>query len=720
MRIESVSVPFARRVNIIILALLLAFPAKVSAQAVTTSLKPVLSEEKKLYGYIDTITSKLVIKHQYKEAGKFYRGLAIVKKETGYGIIDAKGKAVYPLNSPEIFQSLNPDVLIIRESKMFKYGALDHDLKQVIPFEYDKITPVEKVLVVTKYGPPNLPSSELSGVYNSSFELIVPVEIDSRIMEKVPSYISNTVGNRVGLMTTEGKIVIPFEKKFILVYKDAGIAMVLDDSRKWQAYDLEGSLVSEVSFDEYREAGAGCFLVEMNDKWGLFRRKLLTPCVYDWMKEPDYADGTFILQKERKFGVTDSTGHETVPYQFDMVSRYGNEMFLVAAGKMYGLYNRSGKVIIPCEFDSIPAQPVNGCFILKNRWGKYGCITADGAQVVPFVLDEEYVKGNYRSASAYLEKLLEISPGHPEFIYLDALGFCNRLDPGSAVEHLKGIISGYSDLRDVPKGIHYLLSKLYTDMNRIEDADDEAFLAIPSIYGHHAYMYLADKMLKQEDLWKAQHYYHYAGLYFDKEIAAAKEKSVFDEMKKRGMIKEIPSSPTGQPASATVANLPTTLMGFAKTDRMEYAGDYRFKRLFTYDEAVQGAPAGFRLPTREDWLKLIRHIADKERVSSGNEYLIIYDIGLGWSNSYIEEGVLQNRQYTFKSQDTYGLGISPLRSYSYVVGMTDYYQGFDIIRYWIVPTTHEGRSVNCIEISGDGFEFLNQTVSTACVRYIRK
>jgi hypothetical protein len=52
--------------------------------------------------------------------------------------------------------------------------------------------------------------------------------------------------------------------------------------------------------------------------------------------------------------------------------------------------------------------------------------------------------------------------------------------------------------------------------------------------------------------------------------------------------------------------------------------------------------------------------------------------------------------------------------------MTDYEQGFEIIRYWIVPTTHEGRSVNCIEISSDGFEFINQTGSTAFVRYIRK
>ncbi|MRR22657.1 hypothetical protein EG830_06715 [bacterium] len=521
-------------------------------------------------------------------------------------------------------------------------------------------------------------------------------------------------------MTTEGKLIIPFEKSFILVYKDAGIAMVLDETSKWKAFNLEGKQVSDLSFDDYRATGAGCFLVEMNDKWGLFREKLLTPCVYDWTVEPDYASGTFILQKERKFGVTDSTGRETVPYQYEQVSRYGNEMFLVSSGKKSGLYNSSGKVIIPCEFDSIPPQPENDCFILKDNLGRYGCITVDGTRAVPFILDEKYVLSDYKSASLYLKKMLEFSPGHPELIYLNALGYCNGLNRDDSFAYLRNLLAGYRDERDAPEGVHYLISKLYADQDKISEASMAALYAQPSVYGHRAYMYLADKLFKKEDFNMARVYYGYAGIYLNREEAEAKDRMVVEEMKKRGLLKESFSITSGTATAANAASLPTTLMGFAKTDRMEYGGSYQFKRLFTYEEAVTGAPAGFRLPRVDDWAKLVRYIADDSRIPQGSEYLAVRLIGEGWSSTYTEEGVLRNTSYSVNSKDSYGLGIMPLRRYSNTLEVSEYEQGNNIIAYWIEPTTFEGKRVNCVEITTSGFSFVYRSVSKACVRYIKK
>lgn len=722
MKDYSAYVPSARRVSTLILALiLLTFTVDLFPQETATTLKSEYVKGKG-YGYIDTQTRKMVIKPQYDMAYEFHKGLAVVRfKNKDYTIINTKGKSVYPKSEERIGQYSDPEFFTYWDSKKRGLGALDYNMKQVIPAQYNKITVIGKVIIATTYGSEKTLFKDVSDIYNSRFELIVPQKVEGKIEETGPGYITNSLsGVRKGLITTEGKLIIPFDREDVAVLKDHGIVMAEYEPYSWQFYRLDGSLISDLKFESFRSDKSGYFWVRKDGKWGLFRERLLTQCLYDQAEQVDYADGTFILQKDNKYGVTDTTGTEIVPYRFDKVTRHDDQTFLVEQYKRYGLYNRSGKSIIACALDSIPMKPENGGIILADSWGRYGCIMVDGTQAVPFILNEDYVLADYRSASAYLKKVMEISPGHPELIYLNALGYCSNLSLDEAAAYISRLIAGYKDKRDAPDGIHYLMTKLYTDQDKIEEAAMSAFYAHPSVYGHRAYMYLADKLVQKENFSLARVHYNNAGIYMNKEEANAKDALVLEEMRKRGLLNEKPTIISGQPAKTAVADLPTTLMGFAREDRADYAGNYRWKRLFTYNEAVAGVPAGFRLPTREDWLKLIRHISDNERLSSGREHMAVYDIGLGWDTRYTEQGVLQDRQYTTRSKDTYGLGISPLRRYNDVVGMSDYYQRFDIIRYWIEPTTHEGRSVNCIEISHDGFEYLNASVGTACVRYVKK
>ncbi|MDM8002156.1 MAG: WG repeat-containing protein [Bacteroidota bacterium] len=720
MRIESGSVPFARRVNIIILALLLAFQASVLPQEVTSSPVPVYISGKG-YGYEDPVTGTVVIKPQFENAYSFHGGLAVVRnKNKSYSIINTRGKSVYPSSESDIKQYTDPEIFTYWDSKKSGRGVLDYNLKMVIPAEYNEITVVGKVIVVKIFGFLNPLNKDISGIYNSSYELVVPVKFDGKFEETEPGYISNTYGTRVGLITTEGKIIIPFDRLAVRIYKEDGLVMAKDTTSAWQAYNLDGSLMSDLKFEEFQPGKSGYFTVRMNGKWGVFKEKLLTQCLYDEVDETDYADGTFILKKENKSGVTDTAGNELVPYKYDVVSRHGKETFLVAERNKYGLYNRSGKSILPCILDSIPPKPENGAIILTDGTGKYGCITVDGTQVVPFVLDEAYVLNNYSVASAYLKKMLEFSPTHPELIYLNALGYCSKLNSEDAFEYLNNILAGYAEKRDAPKGIHYLISKLYTDQGKASEASLAALYAQPSIYGHRAYIYLGDMMFKKENFSYARVYYDYAGIYVNKEVAEAKDRIVVEEMKKRGLFRESTSLTSGQATAENAANLPTTLMGFTKADRMEYAGDYKFKRLFTYEEAVIGTPAGFRLPGIDDWAKLIRYIADDSRIPQGSEYLAVRLMGEGWTSSFTEEGVLKNTTYTVNSKDRYGLGIMPLRKYNNTLEVSEFEQGHNIISYWIEPATYEGSRVNCVEITTSGFSFVYRSASKACVRYVRK
>ncbi|MHC1733869.1 MAG: WG repeat-containing protein [Bacteroidales bacterium] len=710
-----------RRAKILIVSfIMLAFSLAAVSQGTTAPLKPVYSAEKKLYGYVDTLTSKLVIKYQYKKAGRFHNGLAAVQKDDHYGIIDTKGKAVYPINNVSITVNTDPDAFIVRDGKNYKYGALDFNLKQVIPFEYDNIYPIGNVLVTSRFETINGRLTELSGIYNRKFEMVLPAELTSRPEEKTKGYISNTVGGPVGLMTKTGETVIPFDKNFILIYDNGRTILVQDKMNKWQAYRLDGSLISDLTFDNYRSPVEGCFPVEMNGKWGLFRDGLIVPCIYDRGDNIDIAGGTFILTKQNRQGVTDSTGREIVPYNFDKVARYGKDMFLVTNGNKSGLYNRTGKEIIPCSFAQIPAQPVNGCFILTDDGGRYGCITEEGTRLVPFVLDEYYVKDNYSTAKGYLNKLLEVSPLHPEILYLAAFGYYHNAKPEDALAYVNNLIALAGDSMEANSSLRSVRSLIYTVMDNFTAAERDALSAMPTMYSSKAFIFMGDRKFIQEDFNMAKKYYGYAGIYVNKEEAEAKELMAVGELKKRGLYKVERLEIGDGGRKSEVADLPVTLMGFAKSDRMEYAGNSQFKRLFTYSEAVAGIPAGFRMPTYEDWMKLVKHIVDDRRLSYNYEFHAVGYIGRGWNSSSTTEGVLKDKTYTNYSQDTYGLGIAPLRSYSYTVGLSDYEERNDIIRYWIEPGYHKGSQVNCITITIDGFNFSFQTTSKACVRYVKK
>jgi tetratricopeptide (TPR) repeat protein len=700
--------------------IMLAYSQAAVSQGTATSLKPVFSAEKRLYGYVDTLTSKLAIKYQYTKAGSFHNGYAAVQKDDRYGIIDTKGKTVYPFSCVRINVYFDPDVFVICQTPGNMYGALDFNLKEVIPFRYGDIYPIGNVLITSRHETINARYTEICGIYNRKFEMVLPTELTSRPLEKIKGYITNTAGGPVGLMTTTGETVIPFDKNFILFYDDGRTILVQDKMNKWQAYRLDGSLISDLTFDNYQSPVEGCFPVEMNGKWGLFRNGLIVPCIYDRGDNIDINGGTFILTKQNRQGVTDSTGREIVPYSFDKVARYGKDMFLVTTGNKSGLYNRAGREIVPCAFNQIPAQPVNGCFILIDNHGRYGCITEEGATFVPFILDEFYVKNNYKAAKGYLNKLLEVSPLHPEILYLDALGYYKNSKPEDAMAYVNNLIARAGDSMEARSILRFVRSLINTEMDNFTAAESDAMNAMPTIYCSKAYVFMGDRKFSQEDFEMARKYYSSAGIYVTNEEAEVKRLMAIGELKKRGLYKEVRLEIGDAGRKTETADLPVTLMGFAKSDRLDYAGNSEFRMLFTYSEAVAGIPAGFRMPTYEDWVKLIKHIVDDKRLSYGYEYHAVGYMGRGWNSTSTTEGVLKDKTYTNYSQDTYGLGIRPLRSNFNIVGLSDDDESSDMITYWMEPGYHKGSKVNCVTITVEGFNFHYRTTSKACVRYVKK
>jgi uncharacterized protein (TIGR02145 family) len=691
----------------------------VSAQYLETPLIPVQKGE--LYGYIDSISSKIVIPYKYKSANRFIKGLAITTNKKGLrGIINSSGKAVIPHNYRYIGYNRELDIYIL-DLQGKGMGVLDSGLKQILPLQYDQITFKGKLLMVKRWYNLNGNFDEYFGFYNASGECVVPEELDYEPNETIKGFMGCSSLTKRGLVSMEtGKVVVPFIYRKLNICQEDSVVIVSNHAKDAFLYDLKGNQITETPYDDIKCPVAGYYPVKNAEKWGFLKNGVTSPIIYDLgdeQQEIDIDNGTFILTKDKKQGVTEFNGKEIVPFIYDKVSRYSPDYYQVENNGRFGLINIAGKTIIPCEFDKIPYQPGVGDFVLEDNLGNFGAYNEIGELIVPFVVNEEHVLKNYKLAEMHISKLLQIVSTDPKLNYLAALGYYRNKKPQEALVLLNSLIEN-SGHWSTALPIFSIRSKHYTDLNDYPHAESDARMSNDFTYwGSDAFIYMADKKFKAQDYSQAQSYYTSAGLYYKSEYADSMRLVAIEELKKRGLW----NSPSLEiKPEKPMPNLPLTIQNFTADDRMDYVDNYKFKKLFSYSEALSDCPAGYRMPTVKDWLNLIDYVMNEEDISSSKAYLIIYYIGTGWSNTNYEEKVLKTNKLEFKSENKYKLNISPLRSSSSTIELSDFQKRYDVIEYWIEPGMYKGSEVNTIEFGNEGFRFYFKEMGKSCIRYVKK
>lgn len=709
-----------RRISKIFLRILIAtflltsLIISVKAQDIQTRLKPVRNEKYR-YGYVDSVTQELVIKYKYSIASRFYKGLAVVRADDQYSVINTKGKAISPYKTKKIEVFKDPDLFVLDDPKTGYSMVYDFSFKKVLPARFSDFKRMGDMFIGCNYDNPA--SKKLYGIYNKKLETIYPIELEKEPEIVSDAYFINSVKGKEGLIKTNGEIVFPFSYKYVSLYKNEDRIVVIDLNGNCQFYNFEGKKVSDLKFEDFSSPVSGFFPVKVNNKWGFFRNGLVVPCLYDRGYDIDYKNGFFILTKNGKSGMTDSTGTEVIPYIYDKISRYNSNLFAVESKGKSGLINKQGKTILPVNLDEIPKQQANGYFIFSDSRQKFGCISGDGSQVVPFILDEEYVKTNYKEASVSLKKIIEVSPDHPWILYLDALGYYTVHGPQKALPYISKYTARFKTAIEEPHPLMSLQARIHIDLDDYKSAKDDLTWAVSSVWGSKAYIYAGDRKLSQGDLLGADECYRYAGIYTNTEEADAKRVPVVAELKKRGLYKELSFGVKKE--NKYVPDLRVTIKNFTAEDRLESIGNYQFKMLYSYNEAVSGCPNGYRMPALKDWTGLIEFILKDKRDNTA-AHQVIYDIGLGWSRTYNTKQGISYKNTTFKSEDTYGLGISPLRNHNYIDRLSEYQKGSNVITYWFEPGYYNGKEVNLITFTDEGFEFSYSTDAKACVRYIKK
>lgn len=334
------------------------------------------------YGFIDTLGIE-VISCKYSYTDNFCEDLALVKDIMGkYGYIDLVGNEVIAPLYDEAYPFSNGVAIVEKDSK---WGIVDKNGDYVVPCKYDNIAPSIKDGVVpfrinNKYGIVSISGRELITAYdaiNVFSEGLAWVEkdgkrgyIDKEGCEIIPLLFDECSDFSEGLAVVKenglygfidktGKLVIPCQ--FSMAYPfSCGRARIKSDG-KYGYINMQGETVIPCQYEDcpsYATASKdfcdNIAIVCLNDKWGTIDRagNILAPLKYDAIF--DFVEGIACMRADNgKCGYLNEKGEEIIPPCLTNGNDFSEGYAVVFKGErqhfVYGLVDKYGNVYINDE-----------------------------------------------------------------------------------------------------------------------------------------------------------------------------------------------------------------------------------------------------------------------------------------------------------------------------------------------------------------------------------
>ena len=324
------------------------------------------------WGFIDK-TGREVIPCKYDGADAFSNGLAAVCLNGKWGFVDKTGREVIPCKFDYVgnFSEGLPTVIlndkwgrIDRNGRMYDYechnfseglavvclngnwGVIDGTGREVIPFKYDWIAPLEG----------DMANAKLNGKWGF-------IDKEGNWYDEEPQTLPES---RVRISKSQLKNIVTESVKRAL---KARISESIESEDLKSRYDY---------VDYFYE---GIALVERNDKWGVVDKtgREICPCKYD--KIDDFCEGLAAVELNEKYGFIDKTGREVVPCKYDYANDFEDGLAQVCLNRKWGVIDETGREICPCKYDSVGKFEVGFAQVRLN--GKWGYIDETGREVVP-------------------------------------------------------------------------------------------------------------------------------------------------------------------------------------------------------------------------------------------------------------------------------------------------------------------------------------------------
>ncbi len=254
-------------------------------------------EKTKKFGFTND-EGEWVIQPRYDAGEDFYDfDFTMVKQQGKWGMINRGGENVLPFQYDKILE--NSDWAYRSVTKEKKFGLINMQTgKELVPCKYDKEIFFEELynfnsltaLVIKnkKAGLIDETGKErLACLFDLGNDPFVQLEGD---------YIRAKQNKKVGIVNTEGEIIVPFQ------YEDV-----------------------DHNVDYYMDYDTTLFDVKRKKKWGVYSvkyKKEVIPVIYDdriSFEETGYA----IVSRKKKFGIIDREGTEVIMCMYSQSEAYG-------------------------------------------------------------------------------------------------------------------------------------------------------------------------------------------------------------------------------------------------------------------------------------------------------------------------------------------------------------------------------------------------------------
>lgn len=333
---------------IITLTILLFNSCGNSSSNMTIELIPVRSGS--LFQYINR-EGEILINPQFKEAGLFHDGLALVKpdgNDAELKYIDKKGNYIFSDGYHAATDFSEGAAWIVKEDSyptlINTKGEILFSLQnaqQVRPFS-EGLAPV---LMTTEQG-------SQWGFVNKKGEFEITPQFEYVDFFQEGKCAVGTDSYNVGYIDKSGKFIIneQFQEGYNFLND---MAIVSSDELKMGVIDEDGSFIVNPQYD-WIEADGELFLISQDGKWGWINstgKVIINPQFQAAGRFNENNLAPVMIGK--KYGYVDKTGAIKINPQFDVATEFNKDMSAVKSGRNWGFIGTDGRYNINPQFKEI-------------------------------------------------------------------------------------------------------------------------------------------------------------------------------------------------------------------------------------------------------------------------------------------------------------------------------------------------------------------------------
>ena len=193
------------------------------------------------------------------------------------------------------------------------------------------------------------------GFINEYGKLVIEPQFDRAYWYFTDSVCFATVGERQGLINTDGNFVVELDRSIDWVTRfQNGVATFYDSNVKKGLIDKSGEIIIPAMYNEINRDGDNGFIVEDtvgNRGYVNYKGEFVVPCMYDDVK--GFEEGLMVVATSNNCGYVDTTGTFVIDTIYDEARDFGEGIARVKNGDNWLFIDCQGKVVTNINCDEI-------------------------------------------------------------------------------------------------------------------------------------------------------------------------------------------------------------------------------------------------------------------------------------------------------------------------------------------------------------------------------